>query len=77
MKYVFMPFGEPVALEALAPGTLFRFGETIGLKTAGGPDADPSEAYVLGTGERFYGGGDPEERQGKYVQPLKFIMEEL
>jgi len=60
-----------VTLEDLEAGSLFRFGDTIGFKSEYRTDLGATEAYILGSGEMFWGGiHSPEEQSQLLVEPL-------
>ncbi|MCU5196478.1 hypothetical protein OCE52_16875 [Bacillus mobilis] len=60
-----------VRLADLEPGKLFRFGDTIGFKSeyrTGGA----VEAFIVGSGEMFWGGTDTAEEQRELmVEPVE------
>lgn len=66
----------PTRLIDLPPGTLFRYGETIALKTEYYSDDGRVWAFIVGTGEFFYGGfTSPEDVNNLIVEPVEVINE--
>jgi hypothetical protein len=63
---------EKISLEELPVGSLFDYmGRTIGLKTEYRSEGGAIEAFIVGSGEMFWGGTDNAEDQGKLlVTPL-------
>jgi hypothetical protein len=43
-------------LEDLPAGSLFLYGDTLGLKSEYYSDSNAIEAYIIGSGEMFWGG---------------------
>ena len=48
--------GKPIPLGKLEPGSLFRFNNTIALKTEYVTEKFATTAYIIGSGEMFWGG---------------------
>ena len=65
-----------VRLIDLEPGTLFEFNGTFALKTEYRTDSGATEAYIVGSGEMFWGGTNTAEEQCELmVEP--FELKEL
>lgn len=65
-----------VRLIDLAPGTLFEFNGAIALKTEYRSDSGAVEAYIVGSGEMFWGGVSSADKQIELmVEPIE--LEEL
>lgn len=63
--------GESVPLDELKSGSLFIYGETIGLKSEYRNEHGAIEAYIVGSGELFWEGfTDISEQANLMVQPL-------
>ncbi|PJZ18335.1 hypothetical protein CEW46_29155 [Bacillus cereus] len=64
--------GKPVQLSELHPGSLFKFGDTIGMKSEYSNYRGAVEAYIVGSGEMFWGGtSNARDQVALMVQPLK------
>ena len=64
--------GELATLRELPKGSLFLHGETIGLKTEYSDNNGRIDAYIVGSGEFFWGGTDnPEDQSAVQVVSLK------
>lgn len=61
---------EPIKLGELAPGMLFKKGDTYVIKSEYRTEKGLCEAYIIGSGEMFYGGtGNPNALK---VEPIDF-----
>lgn len=61
-----------IKLDDLSPGTLFRYNETIALKTEYYTDDGRPECYIIGSGEFFCGGANSiDELLNLLVKPIK------
>lgn len=56
-----------VSLAELEPGSLFEYKKTIALKTEYISESGTIEAFILGSGEMFWGGTDNAEDQRKLL----------
>lgn len=56
-----------ITLEDLPAGSLFKYGETIALKSEYRADGGAIEAYIVGSGEMFWGGTKTSEDQRKLL----------
>ena len=70
-----IPDGEKVTLDELAPGTLFAFGDDcIAVKSEYRCSNGLIEAFIIGTGEQFWGGAKTaKEQNALMVQPLEVV----
>lgn len=67
--------GEPCTLEELECGSLFKHEGTIALKTEYSSNSGLIEAYIVGSGEHFWGGtSTPSEQSQLIVTPLTLII---
>jgi len=65
-----------VTLEDLLPGSLFLYKGTLGLKTEYRTSEGAIEAFIVGSGEMFWGGIDtPEQQLRLRVRKVKLIIE--
>ena len=61
-----------VTLEELPNGSLFKFNKTIALKTEYRTKGDAIEAYIIGSGEFFWGGTiHAKDQKVLKVEPIK------
>jgi hypothetical protein len=64
-------FSLAVSLESLPPGTLFKYNGTIALKSEYRSDGGTINAYIVGSGEMFWGGtSNPKDLAELRVIPL-------
>lgn len=70
-----IPCGEKVTLDELLPGTIFVFGDDcIAVKSEYRCNNGLIEAFIIDSGEQFWGGVDTaEEQNALMVQPLKIV----
>lgn len=70
-----VPLGKQVTLEELAPGTIFAFGDDcIAVKSEYRASNGLIEAFIIDSGEQFWGGAKTvEEQLSLMVQPLKIV----
>jgi hypothetical protein len=62
---------EEVSLNDLPAGSLFQYGGTIALKSEYRTRNDAIEAFIVGSGEMFWGGTDTASEQGELmVKPI-------
>lgn len=65
-----MTMAEQIKLGELAPGTMFKCGDTYGFKSEYRTDKGIYECFILGSGEMFWGGtGNPNVLK---VEPIDF-----
>jgi len=62
-----------VTLEKLSAGSLFQYEETIALKTEYGTESGAIEAFIVGSGEMFWGGTNNAKDQRK-LKVSKLIL---
>lgn len=55
------------ALSELEPGSLFEYENTFALKTEYKNESGAIEAFIIGSGEMFWGGTDNAEDQAKLI----------
>ncbi|MEH7116176.1 hypothetical protein V7128_01955 [Neobacillus vireti] len=60
-----------VSLDELEEGSLFKYNNTIALKTEYRTEKGAVKSYIVGSGEMFWGGTScPEDLNGLMVLPL-------
>lgn len=62
-----MNLHETVKLKDLRCGSLFKFNETIALRTEYKTESGAYESYIVGSGEMFWGGADNSVDQGNLM----------
>lgn len=74
-----VPDGEKVTLDELRPGTIFAFGDDcIAVKSEYRCNNGLIEAFIIGSGEQFWGGASSAKMQNELmVQPLAIEEEEV
>jgi hypothetical protein len=61
-----------IRLKDLEPGRMFLYGKTLGLKTEYKTPQGACEAFIVGSGEMFWGGsGTTKEREELLVNKVK------
>lgn len=76
IKMNLTPVGDKVRLCDLEPGTLFKFGDCIALKSEYYAANGLIEAHIVGSGEQFWGGAKGVVEQWELlVQPLELEEE--
>lgn len=70
------PVSKGCTLEELKPGTLFSFNGTIALKSEYYTATGAIEAFIVGSGEMFWGGTkDPKDQRKLIVSPIPYAAQ--
>lgn len=76
-SFELVPIGEPKSLRFLYPGTIFLYNNILALKTEYLTDEGCIEAYILNTGELFWGHAKTiDELYNIVVQPMMLRKKE-